>query len=265
MTEPAFDHGVLHQLVAALADGELPSGEARVVQDHLHKCDRCQRELALQQGLSSALGQGPLRPASIPLRRRIQQIGVHKPRELHVRWTAWAAPVAATAMVAFGVVGVAAFVSVAVGRAGAVVASRADATRAMAPSPLLRDALADCTRVMKRNFPRRADLAAVAAGVPFSVRALDRPDARLFSTWKTTLAGSPAVGLAYHWGGIVVVQYAVAPELIQQQPEVGEALRAAGSYSASERGRGVVASLAGGSGTLLLADAPPERLRRLIL
>jgi len=62
-----------------------------------------------------------------------------------------------------------------------------------------------------------------------------------------------------------VVQYAVPAELLRQQPEVGEALRAAGSYAASERGRGIVAFVADGRGTLLVADAPPEELRRLIL
>ena len=118
---------------------------------------------------------------------------------------------------------------------------------------------------MARNFPRAVDLPAVAGGVPFPVRVLDRPDVELFSTWKTTLAGSPAVGLAYRWRGIVVVQYAVPAELIRQQPWLATGLRGDGIYFASDRGQGVVASIVGGRGTLLVGDAPPETLRRLIL
>jgi hypothetical protein len=147
----------------------------------------------------------------------------------------------------------------------ALIARRGEASRPIAEIPLLRDAVADCRRAMARHFPRQADLRAVGEGLQFPIRALDRPGAELFSTWKTTLAGSPAAGLAYRWRGIVVVQYVVPAELIRRQPAVGEALRAAGFYAASERGQGILAFLAEGSGTLLVADAPPDELRRLML
>ena|SRR5712692_1521469 len=254
MTEAALEHALLQELVAAFADGELPPEEGRVVQEHLRSCARCQRELALQQDLSRALGQEPARGASVGLRRRIEQMGPPTPRRGAFLWNRrWAAP-AAAALVLIGIAG-----------GTALLARRGDAGRPIAEGPLLRDAVADCRRAMARNFPRKADLQAVAEGLQFPIRALDRPDAELFSTWKTILAGSPAAGLAYRWRGIVVVQYAVPTELIQQQPEVGEALRAAGFYAASERGQGIIAFLADGSGTLLVADAPPEELKRLIL
>jgi hypothetical protein len=254
MTEPALEHALLRELVAAFADGELPPDEVRVVQEHLRSCARCQRELALQQGVSRALGREPASGASAGLRRRIEQVGAPTPRRTAFLWNRrWAAP-AAAALVLVGVAG-----------GTALLAPRGGAGRPIAEIPLLRDAVADCRRAMGRNFPRKADLRAVEEGLRFPVRALDRPDAELFSTWKTTLAGSPAAGLAYRWRGIVVVQYSVPAELIRQQPEIGEALRRARFYAASEQGQGIVAFLADGSGTLLLADAPPEELRRLIL
>jgi hypothetical protein len=254
MTEPALEHALLQELVAAFADGELPADEARVVQEHLRSCARCQREFALQQGLSRALAQEPASGASAGLRRRIGQIGSATPRRgAFLSKRSWAAP-AAAALVLIGVAG-----------GTALLAPRGGGSRPIAEIPLLRDAVADCRRAMGRNFPRKADLRAVEEGLRFPVRALDRPDAELFSTWKTTLAGSPAVGLAYRWRGMVVVQYSVPTELIRQQPGIGEALRRARFYAASERGQGIVAFLADGSGTLLLADAPPEELRQLIL
>ena len=62
-----------------------------------------------------------------------------------------------------------------------------------------------------------------------------------------------------------MVQYAVPAELILEQRDLGETLRRAGVYAASDHGEAVLALVANGSGTLLMADAPVEELRRLIL
>jgi putative zinc finger protein len=264
MSDAALDHALLRDLVAAFADGELPESEARVVEDHLYACAPCRRELALQEALSSALAPEAVPAASQRLRRRIEQIGMPTLLPAALPWRTWAAPAMATAMVAAAVVGVAAFVSAGVGRASSLIA-RGEETNAVATVALLRDAVNDCNRVMTRNFPRKADLENVRAGLAFPVQVLGQPDARLFSTWKTTLAGAPAVGLAYRWRGLVVVQYAVSADALQQQPELAEALRSGSFYSASEHGQGIVASVAHGGGTLLVANAPPAELRRLIL
>jgi len=254
MTDAALQHSRLRDRVAAFADGELPLDEARSVREHLRTCAQCQRELALQQDLSRALAQEPIRQASPDLRRRIGLVGVSTARRSPLIWNRrWAAPAAAALVLIV---------------AGGAIVQRGHlpfAARPAAEIPVLRDALADCRRVMGRNFPKKADLQAVSQGLPFPLRTLDRADAELFSTWKTTLAGTPAVGLAYRWRGIVVVQYAVPTELVREQREIGKALRKAGFYAASEQGQGIVAFLAGGSGTLLLSDAPPEELRQLLL
>ncbi|MFL5310317.1 MAG: zf-HC2 domain-containing protein [Myxococcales bacterium] len=264
MSEPAIGHALLQQLVAALADGELPRSEASAVQEHLRICARCQREMALQQGVSSALAREPAGAASDTLRRRIERMSSPAPRRSAPPWSRWAVP-AAAAMVAVAIVGGAALVSIGVGRTGTLLAGRGERRTPVAQIPLLRDALADCSRAMARNFPRQADVHAVAKGLQFPVRALERPGAELFSTWKTTLAGSPAAGLAYRWRGTIVVQYLVSSDAIQRQPEVGEVLRAGGVYTASDRGQAIVALLASGTGTVLLADALPEELTGLVL
>jgi Putative zinc-finger len=264
MSEAALDHPLLQQLVAAWADGELPRGEARVVQEHARTCARCQREMALQERLSSALAREPVRVASVGLRRRIERMSMPTAAPETFLWARWTAP-AAAALVPIAIVIGAALVSIGIGNGSALVSRRGDDSRTVAAVPLLRDAAADCRRVMSRNFPRKADLEAVGEGLRFPVRRLDQADAQLFSTWKTTLAGSPAAGLAYRWRGIVVVQYVVPAELIQKQPEIGEGIRGAGVYFASDHGQGIVASLVDGRGTLLLADAPPEELGKLIL
>ena len=164
----------------------------------------------------------------------------------------WAAP-AVAAMLVFGI------------GSATLLMRRGETSRPFAAIPVLRDAVADCRRVTGRNFPRKADLGALAEAVPFPVHPLDRQDAELFSTWKTTLAGSPAAGLAYRWRGIVVVQYTLPGDVIRRQPDVGEALSISGYYAASQLGRGIVALVADGSGMLLMADAPPDELKRLIL
>ena len=255
VTEAALQHTRLQELVAPFADGELPREEKRAVEEHLRICGRCRCELALQRDLSRALAREPAPGASAGLRRRIEAIGERtaEVRERSFPWNRRWAAVAMAALASMAVVGTALRVR------------RGGASRPMTEIPVLRDALADCRRAMTRNFPRKADLAAVAEGLHFPIRTLRGPGVELFSTWKTTLAGSPAAGLAYRWRGMVVVQYAVPNELLRQQPEVGQALSRHGFYSSSELGQGVVAVLKDDSGTLLIANAPPEELRRLIL
>src|SRR5205085_6865060 len=128
----------------------------------------------------------------------------------------------------------AALVLIAISAGTALRHYRSVASNPTAQIPVLRDALADCRRAMARNFPRKADLPALAEGLPFPIPVLDRPGVELFSTWKTTLAGSPGAGLAYRWRGIILVQYTVPTDLIRQQAGVGEALCRAGLYAASE-------------------------------
>jgi Putative zinc-finger len=253
MTEAALEHARLQELVAAFADGELPPDTARLVQEHLRTCARCRRELALQQELARALSWEPGGRPSDDLRRRIEQIGQPRPLREPFRWnTRWMAA-AAAALVAIGA------------SVGTLLRERRGSLdRPVAQIPMFRDAIADCHRAMARNFPRKADLQAVGEGLQFPIPTLDQPDAELFSTWKTTLAGSPAAGLAYHWRGIVVVQYVVPTELIRRPPEVRQALRGSGFFAASEQGQGILAFLAHGSGTLLVANAPPEELKRLM-
>jgi anti-sigma factor RsiW len=253
MTEAAVEHARLQAWVAALADGELSADEARIVQEHLLGCARCRRELVLQKGLSRSLAKEPLREASAGLRRRIERLGAPAPQSgAWLRNRRWAA----SAIAALVLIGVA---------FGTALREWGGQSRSMAEIPLLRDALADCRRATARNFPRKADLEATGEGLGFPIHPLHRPGAELFSTWRTTLAGSPAAGLAYRWRGIVVVQYAVPAELIRQQADMGAALGRAGFYVASDHGEAVLAFLANGSGTLLMADAPVEELRRLML
>lgn len=256
LTEAVLKHARLEELVASFADGELPREEREAVEEHLEGCERCRRELALQQDLYRALAREPVARASPGLRRRIEWMGdpgterdEHPSHRPH-RWL--------SAALAAGVLIVAA-------SAAAMLSSRIEASKPIAGIPVLRDALADCRRAMARNFPRKADLPALAEGLQFPVRALYRPDLELFSTWRTTLAGSQAAGLAYRWRGIVVVQYVVPASLIQQQRAIGEALAEAGFYAASQLGQGVLAVVQDGTGTLLVADVPPDQLRRLVL
>jgi len=249
--EATLQHARVRELVAAFADGELVREESREVEEHLRTCAGCRRELALQQDIARALSREPTPGASVSLRRRIGWVGEPE-RSPSRRWS-WSWATAAAAMVAAIFAG-----TLAVMHPGVP-------DRAPGEIPLLRDALADCSRVMGRNFPRKADLAALSASVPFPVRTLVQPDAELFSTWKTTLAGAPAAGLAYRWRGIVVVQYAMATEMIGREPEVARALSGGGFYTAVHSAQSVVAVLEGGSATVVIAETSPEQLRRLIL
>jgi Putative zinc-finger len=249
MSDSAIDHTLVQESIAAFADGELRPEERVVVENHLRTCASCRRELDVQRRIAAALATPPALFASADLRRSVEQIGRPVQRRT-ASYRRWAAP-AVLAVLLFGVGG------------RALLHGRfAERNVPIAAVPLLRDAAADCRRVMGRNFPRKADLQAVAEGLPFPVRALDRPGAELFSTWKTTLAGSPAAGLAYRWGGMVVVQYAVPAELIRNVPAMAEAIRNSGSYSVSDGGQTIVADA---SGRVFVAETSAKELRRLVL
>jgi len=246
VSEAALQHARLRELVAAFADRELDREHFREVEEHLRDCAVCRRELALQQDVALALKREPTPGASASLRRRIEWMGEPAAPAWSWRW------VPAFAALVIAVV------------AGTLALIHRQPATPPGEIPVLRDALADCRRAMERNFPRKADLAAVAEGLPFPIRTLVQPEAELFSTWKTTLAGSPAAGLAYRWRGIVVVQYAVATEILRGPAHIARALSHGGSYTAADSDETLVAVLAGESGTLVIANAPPEALRRLI-
>ena len=261
MIEAAPGHARLQELVAGFADGELSPDQSGAIQEHLRTCARCRRELTLQQSVSRALARdlpredgAPLqqRLASARLRRQVEQIGPPAPAKRALPWSRRWAPRAAAALVLIGAAG------------GTMVLRdrRGHGSSAIAEIPVVRDAVSDCRRAMARNFPRKADLRGLEQGFDFPIRPLD---AELFSTWKTTLAGAPAAGLAYRWRGTVVVQYVIRAEVIRQQPQVDESVRRTGFYAASDQGQGILAFVAGGSGTLLVGDAPPEELRQLVL
>ncbi|MFL5380373.1 MAG: anti-sigma factor family protein [Myxococcales bacterium] len=253
MTGAALEHALVQEALSAFADGELPDDEVKALEEHLRNCARCRRELALHQRISRALVLEPVPEASMSLRRKIAQIGAPAARVALLKDRRWAVPAAAAMLV----VGIASAV--------ALRSRFGEPPPAIAAIPLLRDAVADCRGAMGRNFPRKADLEAVGQRVSFAVRPLGRPDAELFSTWNTTLAGSPAVGLAYRWRGTVVVQYSVAAELLENDPAVGGTLRKGRVFSASESGQSIVATVGAGIGTILVSDVAPEALRGLVL
>jgi anti-sigma factor RsiW len=228
-----------HARIAAFADGELDPEAKSTVEAHLATCARCVRELEVQHAISGALAGEPVPEASARLRRSIERLGADPHRNRRR---------AAFAAAAMAVIGLA----LALPRRSPVI-------------PAFHDAVADCRRVMGRNFPRRADLRATGEGLPFAIHPLDKPGAELFSTWKTTIGGLPAAGLAYRWRGRVVVQYAVPADLVRREPRIAEAVRTAGFYAASDGGQVILAILADGSATLLVGDAPAAELARLAL
>src|SRR5205823_12888578 len=123
------------------------------------------------RGAPRAPAEDAARGAWAGLRGRIERAGAPARGRRACLWKRrWAAP-AAAAVVLTGI-------------AGAALRGR-NGQRPVAEIPMIRDALADCRRVMGRNFPRKADLRAVAEGLQFPVHPLDRPGAELFSTWKT--------------------------------------------------------------------------------
>lgn len=86
-------HDRLAPLVAAYADGELPSDQAREVEQHVAQCVRCRRELRLQQAVRARLAKESALAVPMALRERIVRAvatasqGAARPRRR--LWTWW--------------------------------------------------------------------------------------------------------------------------------------------------------------------------------
>src|SRR5207248_3161160 len=101
--------------------------------------------------------------ASARLRQRVEQIGPPAPAKRALPWNRRWAMRAAAALVVIGAAG------------GTIILRdrRGHGSLPAAEIPVVRDAVADCRRVMGRNFPRKADLRALEQGFEFPIRALD--------------------------------------------------------------------------------------------
>lgn len=280
-------HGILIDLLAPYADGELPAETVAQIDAHLIACGRCSRELTMHRVVRARLAAEPLAAASPAFRDRIVGVIGTLPEPV-ARVEVSSAPLASDAVTAASALhpwGGARRVAVAVVALLAVVVavlavadrwrrpkpspapSTAGAvTRLAAPAaaiPLLHDVLEDYRRAAVADLPGRArDLAAVRAAVPFPVEPLATPELHLLAAWATTIGGEPAAVLAYRWDERLVMQYFVPEHAFFRHSAVRLAVAARRHVAAVDGAQGVVAWAEPAAGSILVADVAPERLGR---
>jgi anti-sigma factor RsiW len=262
-------HGVLIELLGAYADGELPAETSSQIDAHLLGCARCRSELAIHESVRGRLAVEPPGGGSPALRARIAAAIAALPEPAAApaeRRTPWLtarlrfAVAAAVAIAAAGALGAREYVA----RRDAAPAEMRPLATAARAVPLLDIVLADYTRVTAGDLPGRArDLAAVRGGVPFPVEPLRGAELRLLAAWTTDLRGEPAAVLAYRLGDGVVLQYLVPEQLFFRHPSVRAAVSERHVLAATDGPRGIVAWPEAESGSILVADMPPDRLAAL--
>jgi anti-sigma factor RsiW len=264
-------HQVIIELLAAYADGELPSETTSQIDAHLVGCARCRRDLAVHQAVRRRLGVEPPLAAPPALRERIAAAvaatPVVKPPAAR-RALPWGHPRIARrslVLIPLALVTLGGAVWVGVARQQRV-PSPALASLATSPAsvPLIRAALSDYRRVTASDLPGRArDLEAVRGAVPFPVEPLHVSGLRLLAAWTTELEGEGAAVLAYRWDDRIVLQYLVPETRFFQHRDVRQAVTGGRVLVASDNEQGVVAWPTESAGALLIGDLAPERLAPL--
>jgi anti-sigma factor RsiW len=265
-------HGVLIELLGAYADGELPAETSSQIDAHLLGCARCRSELVVHESVRSRLAAEPPSGGAAALRARIAAAIDAAPAPalagappatmlgISVRrgWLLLAATAVAAMLVSLPIAGWWP------GRADAAPGEVRQLASAAREVPLLDAVLDDYARVTAGDLPGRArDLAAVRGAVPFPVEPLHGERLRLLAAWTTDLGGEPAAVLAYRLDDGLVLQYLVTEQLFFRSPAVRAAISSRHVLAASDGARGVVAWPDAASGSVLVADMPPERLAAL--
>lgn len=254
-------HEVLATLLGAYADGELPLETMTQVEAHLLGCDRCRREVRIQQALAdrvATLAVAPVSPALLSRVRAATQampIPAASPAAASRRSprTMWAAAVGLL-MIALAV--------------SQVWPRLHSASGAMAPVVLttepgvVRAVASDFRRASGRDLPGRArDLEAVRAAVAFPVRPLIRDDLRLVGAWTTELDGELAAVLAYRWHDRVIMQYALSDAALFRAADIRRAFGAGQPIAAQDGDVGVIGWTEAQGGSFLVGDVTWSTLR----
>lgn len=260
----AARHEVLATLLGAYADGELPTETMTQVEAHLLGCDRCRREVQVQQALADQLGALAAASPSPALLARVASMTATMPPAPLVTPTprAWGGPrrwVVAVAVASLLAVSVA-----------SVVWQRQSARTSEAAAPVELTALpgvvavvtADYRATSARDLPGRArDLETVRAAVSFPVQPIIRDELRLVGAWTEELDGELAAVLAYRWHDKLVVQYTLSDAALFRAADLRRAFAAGHAVGVQDGAVGVVGWVAPQGGSLLVGEVSWRTLR----
>lgn len=260
-------HEVLATLLGAYADGELPPETMTQVEAHLLGCDRCRREVRVQQELADRLvllSDTPMHVASVDrVRGQLGAITAAMPA------AAPTAPVVGSrrrrALIGAGLL-VAALVAGTgwwIRRADAPNGGATPAQLTVAPA-IVGVVTADFRATRSRDLPGRArDLDAVRAAVAFPVQPLVHDELRLVGAWTVELDGELAAVLAYRWHDQLLMQYALSDAALFRAADLRRAFGSGQSVALQDGEVGVLAWSATQGGSLLVGDVSWRTLRAL--
>jgi anti-sigma factor RsiW len=264
-------HELLATLLGAYADGELPPETAAQIEAHLLGCERCRREVLVQQRIADALGGLPEVAPSDELLTRLMSVTATVPAPPDTRdvadrtrvpatpwWRGWRG--VAVIAVLLSVVGVSAR-NAWQQRAGATAAAVQPVQGVV---PILSQVATDFRAVSQRDLPGRArDLESVRRALSFPVTPIRLEGVRLVAAWTVDLDGELAAALAYRWNERLLVQYVVSDAALFRSRDVRVALGQRRAIARQEGTVGLVAWADAQGGSILAADVPWSTLATL--
>lgn len=271
---PDEPHEELAHFNGPYVDGELPMDTALLIEAHLLGCRTCRREMELQQAVSTRLAEISIPRAPGALRERIKSALAEpavEARRLPVpaiglavrrRAVGWAQILERSTRRALPWLGWAVAAPLAV-----ILFMGYEVPLSTPQIPMVEAVLSDYRRTVAHELPLTGplDLATLQADLPFPVKPLDTPQARLIGAWRTEIRGEPTAALGYRMSNRVIIQYVVSEALFFKQPVMREAVARQGRYVTADGAQNIVAWPGMQSGFLLVGELPSAVLKTLAL
>ncbi len=252
-------HIRLQDLLAGYVDDELDQQEKSIIEAHLAGCESCRSDVARQQLISQRLNKLPLERLSAEMHQEIDNTlsdaltssddirHQARPASIFINWyqriynpgffaaSGWS--------VALLLIVVLLYPSLTPENSHKV--------------PMVEDVLAEYLHLDKTSLP--ASNIHSKSSLP-----ANWPNARLLTSWDTTVGGAPAKAFAMRNGDKIIIQYRVDEAVFFRNPDVRQAVADRGSYLSQKNDIQVLAMPLKDAGLLVVGPAdwmpPPEKI-----
>jgi len=255
-------HVQLQDMLAGYADDELDKEQLSLVEAHLAGCELCRNDLARQQLITQRLNMMPSPRLSTDAQQDIDRslsavLSNSTPRKQNKIDPYYS--LMNKIKLSFSLSKTISAAGWAIACVLALVIMLPTAIQEKtSPIPMIADALSEYHKHENNVLP--------VAGTDTNKAPVSWPNARLLTTWETTIAGEPAHVYALRSGRNIVFQYHVNETVFFRNPVVRKAIAETGNYKTQANKLDVIAMPLADTGILIVgpADSLPASEKILI-
>jgi len=218
-------HVRLQDSLAGYVDDELNQQEKSIIEAHLAGCESCRSDIARQQLISQRLSKLPLERLSPEVQQEIDNTSYGAlpsskdltqktgPASKFINWRQYIGNLGFIATSGWSV----ALLLIVVLLEPTMISKTSHEV------PMVEDVLTEYLHLDKTSLP-----ASNSQSMPSPPA--NWPNARLLSSWETTVGGAPAKAFAMRNGDKIIVQYLIDESVFFRNPNVRQAVADSGSY-----------------------------------